>query len=65
MVQRREIDEKFEEAYYDQHEDIDAKLLAQMEYFLKFQYEGIYECTKKKLKAIDAVLDFLIRFDSI
>lgn len=30
-----------------------------MEYFLKFQYEGIYECTKKKLKAIDAVLDLM------
>lgn len=52
-------DEKLEEAYYEKYEDIDTRLLEQMEYYLKFQYEGIYKCTRSKIKAIDAVLDLM------
>jgi len=51
--------ENLEKAYYAEYEDIDTKLLEKMEYYLKYQYEGIYKCTRKKLKAIDAVLDLM------
>ena len=57
--------EKLREKYYENFEDADAKLLGNMEQFLKFKYIDIVEQKKHKIKAIDVILNHMKRKNSI